>query len=120
MSNYGIRIDLLKIQGAFVRDLQGKTATKRCIIIPVDECDSIYPGEKGCYLNMTAIEMGNPQYGESHLIKGDIPKAKREAMTEEQRHSQPILGGLRPLQAKPRQATGNEQVEPIKDDDVPF
>lgn len=34
MANYGIKIDLLKLKGAFMKNLQGKTATKRCIIIP--------------------------------------------------------------------------------------
>lgn len=102
MKNYGIRIDLLKLQGAFMRNLQGKTATKKCLIIPVDDNDSMYLGEKGCYLNMTAIEMENPQYGDSHCIKGNIPKERRESMTEEQRRAQPILGGMKTLQPKPQ------------------
>lgn len=98
--NYSIKIDLLKLSGACVRDLQGKTATKRCVIIPVDDND-IFVGKRGCYLDITAFEMTNPQYGETHLLKKDIPKAKRDAMSEEERRATPILGGLKPLQ--PRQ-----------------
>ena len=97
MGNYKIRLDLLKLEGAIMRNLKGKTATKRCVIIPVDDNDSIYLGQKGCYLNLTAIEMGHPQFDETHCIKGDIPKDKRDTMTEEQRRAQPILGGLRPM-----------------------
>ena len=46
-TNFGIKIDLLKLKGAFMRNLKGQTATKRCLIIPVDECDGIFLGEKG-------------------------------------------------------------------------
>lgn len=122
MANYGIRIDLLKLQGAFVRDLTGATATKKCIIIPVDECDSIYLGAKGCYLNMTAIEMQNPQYGDTHCIKGELPREKREAMTDEQRRAIPILGGLRPFQPKQQtqQAGETAQAPAASEDDMPF
>lgn len=55
MENYGIKIDLLKLKGAFMRNLKGTNAVKRCLILPVDECDGVFLGEKGCYLNLTAI-----------------------------------------------------------------
>jgi hypothetical protein len=123
MSNYGIRIDLLKLKGAFMRNLKGSTATKRCLIIPVDDCESIFLGEKGCYLNMTGIEMENPQYNDTHCIKGDIPKEKREQMTDEQRKNVPILGGMRPLQSRPQQTmqvSGQVPWEQMGGDDLPF
>ena len=125
MQNYGIKIDLLKLQGAFMRNLQGKAATKRCLIILVDDCDSIFLGEKGCYLNMTAIEMQNPQYQDTHLIKGELPKEKREAMTKEELNNTPILGSLRPLVPKPQptmQVTGTlgQDAFAPNDDDLPF
>ena len=44
MANYGIKIDLLKLKGAFMRNLQGESATKKCIIIPVDDCDGMFLG----------------------------------------------------------------------------
>ena len=55
-NDFNLRIDLLKLNGAFLRNLTGKTATKRCIIIPVDDNDAMYIGEKGCYLNVAAFE----------------------------------------------------------------
>lgn len=125
MANFGIRIDLLKLQGAFLRNLKGKAETKRCLIIPVDDDHSLFLGEKGCYLNMTAIELENPQYKDTHMIKGDLPKEVREAMTDEQQRATPILGNLRPIQPKP-QATMNvggeapfEQID-ADGDDLPF
>lgn len=123
-TNYGIRIDLLKLKGAFMRNLQGRNATKKCIIIPVDECDGMFLGEKGCYLNMTAIEMQNPQYSDTHCIKPDIPKEQREAMTEGQRNAIPILGGLHAIERQPQQMAvsttiGADAFAP-DDEDLPF
>ena len=125
MANYGIRIDLLKLKGAFLRNLKGQTATKRCLIIPVDDCDSTFLGEKGFYLNMTAIEMENPQYNDTHCIKGDLPKEKREQLTEEQKRAIPILGGMKPLQPKPQptmQVSGTLEQDAFapNDDVLPF
>ncbi len=123
-TNYGIKIDLLKLKGAFMRNLQGKSATKKCIIIPVDECDGMFLGEKGCYLNMTAIEMQNPQYSDTHCIKPDIPKEQREAMTEEQRNAIPIIGGLHAIERQPQQMAVNTtigaEVFAPDDEDLPF
>lgn len=62
MQNFGIKIDLQKLRNAFLRVFKGKTATKRCIVIPIDDNPAIFLGEKGCYLNLTAIELVNPQY----------------------------------------------------------
>lgn len=123
-TNYGIRIDLLKLKGAFMRNLQGRSATKKCIIIPVDECDGMFLGEKGCYLNMTAIEMQNPQYSDTHCIKPYIPKEQREAVTEEQRNAIPILGGLHAIERQPQQMAvsttiGADAFAP-DDEDLPF
>ena len=107
-----------------MRNLKGKEATKRCLIIPVDDCDGIFLGEKGCYLNMTAIAMQEPKYTDTHCIKVNLPKEKREAMTEEERNAIPILGGLHAIEAK--QATmevngtlGQDAFVP-SDDDLPF
>lgn len=124
MANYGIKIDLLKLKGAFIRNLQGKAETKRCLIIPVDDCEGVFLGEKGCYLNMTAIAMQEPKYKDTHCIKVNIPQEQREAMTEEERNAIPIIGGLHAIEVK--QATmqvnetiGQEAFAP-SDDDLPF
>lgn len=124
MANFGMKIDLLKLKGAFMRNLAGRAATKRCLIIPVDDCDGMFLGEKGCYLSMTAIEMREPKYSDTHCIKVDIPKEQREAMTEEERNAVPILGGLHTIEMQ--QATmqvsgtlGQDAFAPT-DDDLPF
>ena len=107
MANFGIKIDLLKIKGAFMKYVQGRTQTKRCIIIPVDDDPGIYLGEKGCYLSMVAVELQNPKYEDTHMVKSDIPKDVRELLTEEQRRELPILGNMRPLQSGQQQMQVN-------------
>ena len=46
MSNFGMKIDLLKLKGAFLRNLQGKTSTKRCIIIPLMTATACTSGKR--------------------------------------------------------------------------
>lgn len=97
--NFGIKTDLQKLNNAFLRNFTSATtgATKRCICIPIDDNPSIYLGEKGCYLGMTAVEVTNPQYGDTHILKPDMPKDIYQAMTQEQRDALPILGNMRPI-----------------------
>ena len=74
MANYSIKADLLKLQGAFVTNIKGKTATKQCLCIPIAE-SGLFLGKQGCYLNLTAIEMQNPRFEDTHCIKVQFDKA---------------------------------------------
>lgn len=118
MANYSIKADLLKIKGAFVKDLKGRTgAVKRCLIIPIED-SGMFLGEKGCYLNMTAIEMREARYNDTHCVKIDVPREQRDAMTEEERNSIPILGGMHEIKANPKPIDTSAVVS--DDDDLPF
>ena len=122
MANYSIKTDLLKLKGAFVTNLKGKTATKRCLIIPVDEAN-LYVGEKGAYLNMTAIEMREPKYSETHCVKQSLDRERYDAMTDEERNAQPILGGMKQLERKATEMNVTGMVDGasmINNDDLPF
>ena len=126
MANFSIRIDLLKLQGAFLRQLQGNTQTKKCIIIPVEDCPSIYLGEKGCYLNLVGLETREAKYGDTHLVKGDIPKDIRERMSQEQLRANPIIGNMKPMERSQQQMQVAETlakeafVADSEGDDQPF
>ena len=74
------------------------------------------------YLNITAFANDNPQYGDTHMLKPNIPKEVREQMTDEQRRQQPILGNMRPLRNEmPSQGTPMNVEELDKPlNDVPF
>ena len=93
MSNYSIKADLLKLKGSFLTNLKGKTATKRCLVIPIDD-SNLFVGEKGVYLNLTAIEMREERYGDTHVLKQSLPKDVYQAMTDEERNAQPNLDML--------------------------
>ena len=121
--NFGIKLDLQKLQNAFLRKFTGRTATKTCICIPIEDNPSLFLGDKGCYLNLTANEQENSQYGDTHYVKGDIPKEQYEKMTEEQRRSYPILGNMRPIQPRQQQVTQTVDMsaqEGQQQDDLPF
>lgn len=111
MENFSIRLDLLKFRGAKLVTAQGR----RGVFIPTDVNPSIFVGGKCVYLNLSAIELREPsRFGDTHLVKGNIDKKTFDAMTEDERRSQPILGNLRPLRA-PEMAA-----QPVSfDDDLP-
>ena len=120
--DYSMRVNLTQLAGAFVKDLVGRTATKRCIIIPVEDNPSMFIGEKGVYLNITAFATDNPQYGDTHMLKPNLPKEVREQMTDEQRRQQPILGNMRPLRSELPSQGAPMNVDDLDKplDDVPF
>ena len=120
MGNFSIKEDLLKLKGAFITNFKGRTETKRCLVIPVDD-SGLYVGEKGVYLNLTAIEMENPQYKETHCIKQSLDKEIYEALSE----ALPIIGGMRPLvkKAAPQMNVGStfDGAQAVENtDDLPF
>ena len=123
MRNYGIRVNLQNLQNAFLRKCAGKTATKTCICLPIEDNPALFLGEKGCYLNLTAYAQENPQYGNSHFVRGDIPRELYEQMTEEQRKSFAILGNMKPILPKQQQVDATTSMDAPEDqpqDDLPF
>lgn len=122
MSIYSIKADLLKIKGAFLTNLKGETAVKRCLVIPIDEA-GLYLGEKGCYLNLTSAEMREPKYGDTHVVKVSVPKEQYEAMSEDERRNIPIIGGMRAIEVQPAQMPVENTIDQsafVDDDDLPF
>ena len=120
MSNLAIKINLTKVKGAMLVNLTGKTGTvKECIVIPVED-SGLYKGEKGVYLNITAVEIREPKYAETHLLKRDIPKEEYEAMTEEQKKAEDIIGGLKPMKHAEMQADASAGITPAPGEDLPF
>lgn len=119
MANYSIKTDLLKLQGAFVTNIKGKTVTKRCLCIPIDD-SGLFLGEKGCYLNMTAIEMQSPRFDDTHCIKVNFDKDVYERMSDEERQALPIIGGLHPLTRRSEVTAENNPYYVASDDDLPF
>jgi len=121
MNNFGIKINLMKVKSSFLTNLKGANETKRCLVIPLDSSD-VFEGEKGIYLNLAAFEMKEHKYQDTHLVKVNLEKEVYEALTEEERNNQPIIGSMKPIIAIRTQTevTSNASAEPGEGDDLPF
>lgn len=127
MANYSIKLDLKKMKEAGLVNIKGKDGrTRKCVVIPTDANREIYVGNKGIYLNLTAIETKEvSKFGDSHLIKGSVDKEAFESMSKEERDSQPILGNMKPLERKVQEmqaASIPDSAVSVADeeDDLPF
>ena len=84
----------------------------------------MFVGEKGVYLNLTAIEMQNPKFSETHCVKVSLDKERYDAMTEEERQAQPIIGGMKQLERKQSEMTVTGQIDGSQafedENDLPF
>lgn len=127
MANYSIKLDLKKMKEAGLVNIKGKDGrTRKCVVIPTDVNHEIYVGNKGIYLNLTAIETKEvSKFGDSHFIKGSIDKEAFESMSKEERDSQPILGNMKPLERKVQEmqaASIPDSAVSVADeeDDLPF
>lgn len=119
MANYWLKIDLLKLQGACVMNLKGRTQTKRCLVVPIDD-SRLYLGEKGIYLDLTAIELQNQQYSDTHCLKQQLSREEYDAMSDEERRALPILGGMRAIERKQQQMSVTNTMDVSENEDMPF
>ena len=115
-----IKINLSKLKGSALVNLKGKEETKKCLIIPVEE-SGLFVGEKGVYLNLSAFELKNNDYGQSHLVKLSVDRDEYNKLSDEEKNNLPILGGIKPFEAKQMQP--KETIDLNSDhfpDDLPF
>lgn len=110
MSNYNLRIALTKLKGAKVMEIQGKTCTKTCVVIPIDNEEGTvrdsYEGKidgmpttkflDDVQLNLTAFEFREKKYGQTHGLKASFSKKRMESMSEEELRSMPFVGNMKP------------------------
>lgn len=111
MGNFNIQVDLTKIPGARVMEIQGYKSTRQCVVIPIDNnvgtiADG-YPvhtqdGEtmikpfSEVKLNMVAISYKQPRHGISHGLKPSFSQLYQERMTEDQVYNTPWIGTVKP------------------------
>lgn len=119
MKRLNLQVDLMKLKHATLTNIKGRAATKRCLVIPVDDAD-LYVGKKGIYLSMVGYP--NERDGESrHLLKQSFGKEFYEAMSEEERRAAPILGDI--VEWIPEEMKASNTVdmsETDESDDLPF
>jgi len=119
MSNLAIKINLTRIPGAIFTKLTGRSGEQKpCIVIPVEDA-GLFVGEKGVYLDATALEFKEQKYDDSHFIKQSIPKEIYETLTDEQKNAIPIIGGVKPIKKAEMQPSATSNFSP-QVDDLPF
>lgn len=130
--NISIKVNLKQLKHV-EREMTNKDGKKiKVLILPVEE-NMIFQGEKGSYLNLTAIEIKDrskfsADQKDTHLIKQDIPKEKYEAMSEEARKAMPILGNAiawgrqeaAPVASSELSESAVDQYMDEADDSLPF
>lgn len=131
MANLNITINLTQLPGAKVMDIKGKTCTKQCVVIPIDNkvgtvCDG-YTGKgpdgqptpkffDDVKLNLVGIEYKARRYGATHGIKAQFSKEQQEQMTEEQMRDMPWLGNVKPW-AVAGEAAKTDDIGDLPEDD---
>lgn len=92
MGNISIKLNLAGLVHA-TRIEKGQSGEQECLIIPIAK-NNLFKGEKGLYLDLTAIELKNPSatQKDTHLIKQSLPKDVYEKMSDEEKKATPILG----------------------------
>ncbi len=121
MSSYAIKVNLKTLKDTGLVNAKGR----KCVLIPVDGNGEIYVGEKGIYLNLTAIEMKQAsQFGDTHFLKGNLDKDAFAKLTEEERKALPIVGNMRPIERRqaeqPAEPIADGDITPADDEDLPF
>ena len=128
MTDFNGKLNLLKLKRAGIMQIQGRTGVLRCLVIPVEDNNIFVTTDennhpKAVYIDLTAWELKNPKYDETHMIKQSLPKEVREKMTDEEKKAIPILGGLKPVIFESQNAASS-CAAPIaqtqNSDDLPF
>ena len=101
MTNFNGKLNLLKLKRAGVMQILGRTEVLLCVVIPIEDNNIFINTDennrpKAAYLDLTAWELKNPKYEETHMIKQSLSKEIREKMTDDEKKAMPILGGLKP------------------------
>lgn len=128
MTDFNGKLNLLKLKRAGIMQIQGRTGVLRCLVISVEDNNIFVTTDennhpKAAYIDLTAWELKNPKYDETHIIKQSLPKEVREKMTDEEKKAIPILGGLKPVIFESQNAASS-CAAPIaqtqNSDDLPF
>ncbi len=132
MSNFSVKINLLRLHKAGIINIQGKTGVKRCVVIPVDDND-IFIGmtenkPKSAYINAMMWENRNPDthlpeddsFGNSHRLRLEVGKDMREKLTQDELKAMQVIFGNASV-FKSTQGNINVPTVNVSDnDDMPF
>ena len=120
MSNISGKLNLMQLKAA-IRRMDGKNGPVNCVVIPI-EANHLFQGDKGIYLDLIAFESKtkNDAIKDTHLVKQSLPKEILDAMTEDEKRSQPIIGNLRVWGEYQESAPQSDMTVGDEKDDLPF
>ncbi len=122
MSRISGKLNLLNLQ-AVVKMMTGQTGLVECLVIPI-EVNKLFKGDKGIYLNIVGFEIDPAKRKEgikdTHIIKQSFSKDVREAMSEDELRSLPILGNLQVWDGTSSTEPLSSPVAQAENDDLPF
>ena len=112
------QLDLLALIGASIKTVDGQET----IVIPLQKNPTIFKmttktGSQKALLDIVIRQTTQPKYGNTHFIKANVGKANRTALSldsSELPRLSPILGNLKPLEAREEPTTALSD-----DDDLP-
>ena len=124
IENLNININLLAFKNACVVPLKGKTGTKNCVVIPIEDNDIFLKLDenlkaKAAHLHLTAWkarEVG--KYGDTHYIKQNLSQEFKCRVGAEECKNRPILGNGKPAQSKRQQSQDVPAEQPDDNFDI--
>lgn len=127
MSNYNLKINLLKLKWASIQNITGKSKTVPCLVIPITDNPELYysvhEGVPSLSFNGTVYELKQAStYGDTHLIKPSLNKEAYEQLTEEERKKILIVGNLKPYKTESQtpSVTTTASIEGNEANGLPF
>lgn len=117
--NFNIKLNVAGLKHVVRKEKRKDGSEVECLIIPIDQ-NHLYRGDKGLYLDLTAIESKTPPkegFKDTHFVKQSLSKEVYEKMTDDERKATPIMGNMSPWGG-----TSNEAPVVNADDldDLPF
>ena len=121
--NYNLSVEVGKIPGARVMDIQGRTGARACVVIPIDNergmcVDSyevfdhkiggmVWRPLRHARLNLKALECADKRYGSTHFLKPSFSREFYQSIAEEDRRNIPIVGNMKEMPTAGSRVTGS-------------
>lgn len=122
MSRISGKLNLLQLH-AVVKMITGQNGPVECLVIPLAK-NRLFKGDKGIYLDIIGFEIDpakrNENSKDTHLLKQSFSKEVREAMTEDELRSLPILGNLQVWDGTSSAEPVSSSVTQNEDDGLPW
>jgi hypothetical protein len=101
-TNYKLKLDLAKLCGAQIIEVQGK----KSVVLPVDD-NGIFLSQRGAaYLDLNIRESREVKYGQTHFAKVSVNKKTFAAMSNEAKDAlKNVVGNMSPDEYNPDNTT---------------